>query len=74
MLPNHIKESKTPPILGSVPLAMLCDSVHQAYEICVYLRINLFNIPSGDAGREYINQCTRSMLLIHQTYLLVLIQ
>ena len=54
MLPSEIK-NKT---WGSISYACFCDTVNDVYDEIVHYRRNLFNVPSGRAGKGFIEELT----------------
>ena len=48
-----------PPICGSLSSADLHQIVNAVYDEIVYWRKNLFILPSGSAGKEYVCEATR---------------
>ena len=44
---------------GDLDGAIFTKKVEDAYEILVYWRRNLFLLPTGNAGRNYIDEMTR---------------
>ena len=60
--PGKEDKDSSPPLRytwGSIPSYTFENHINEAYEKIVYWRRNLFMVPTGKAGKEFINEITR---------------
>ena len=54
VLPSEIKEK----MWGSISHRSFCDEINKIYDEIVHFRRNIFNLPSGRAGKNFIAELT----------------